>query len=322
MERNLKNSDITQFFSDTTYYAVAPFSKGSRSRILLGFDQKIFKTLLCCIAIIYNENKETILKILDYLNLKYGFIPKVMTLDLGRGPYSALKEKFKLCRLYPCFFHIMLRLIKHVPEIKSKNKKIKLEAEELLINIKYLFFINNEKLEYFYSKIKKKFNNNFKKFIKYFDNTYMFRGLFSDRNWNYYNYSINTNSTDYYFFTNNICESNNKILNSKFIGYCNSYYSFFKAIKNLIDYYKTKEEYKDKYLCITRALDYYSKTSKNYNILNKQNYNNILATCINYRKNNNLPLDNKLEYNNLLFDSNFKLKETITLFLLITNYSY
>ena len=54
-----------------------------------------------------------------------------MTLDFGRGPYTAIKTFFLECRIFPCFYHMMQRLIKHLPEIKNKNLKIKLEAKNL-----------------------------------------------------------------------------------------------------------------------------------------------------------------------------------------------
>lgn len=65
------------------------------------------------------------------MKLKYNFSPQLMTLDFGRGPYTAIKTFFLECRIFPCFYHMMQRLIKHLPEIKNKNLKIKLEAKNL-----------------------------------------------------------------------------------------------------------------------------------------------------------------------------------------------
>ena len=84
-----------------------------------------------------------------------------MTLDFGRGPYTAIKTFFPECRIYPCFYHMMQRLLKNLPEINNKNIKIKLEAKNLLANMKLLCFINNEKIDDFYLMIKK----NIKKFF-------------------------------------------------------------------------------------------------------------------------------------------------------------
>ena len=67
------------------------------------------KTLLCCIAIIKNKNKETILALLDCLYNKYTFNPKLISLDFNRGPYIAFKHKYPNCGISPCFFHMIQR---------------------------------------------------------------------------------------------------------------------------------------------------------------------------------------------------------------------
>ena len=60
---------------------------------------------------------------------------------------------------------------------------------DLLANIKLLCFINNNEIDFFYDKIYRKYNKYFPKFFKYFNNTYLDKSLFSDRNWDYYNIS-------------------------------------------------------------------------------------------------------------------------------------
>ena len=67
------------------------------------------RTLLCPMAIIKNENKKTIIKILEYLKLKYNFSPELMTFDLGKGPYIAVKFFYPNCRIFSCFYHMMYR---------------------------------------------------------------------------------------------------------------------------------------------------------------------------------------------------------------------
>ena len=259
MENNIQKKDNSQYFSDCTYYALPPYNRGSKIWILIAFNKSLFKTLLCCISIIKNENKETILTILDYLSLKYNFNPNIITLDFGRGPYVAFKTKFPNCRIFPCFFHFIQRILLHLKEINSTNKTLKKKAKDLLANIKLLCFINNNEIDSFYDKIYRKYNKTFPKFFKYFNNTYLDKGLFSDRNWNYYNISSLFNNNDLYFFTNNICESNNRTLNLKYIGVCKSYYGFRNAILELINIFKEKKPYEEKYCSITHALDYYGK---------------------------------------------------------------
>ena len=53
--------------------------------------------------------------------------------------------------------------------------------------------------------------------------------------------------------TNNICESNNKYLISKYHGVCKTFLNFQYAIYELIDYYDKKQEYKEHFGSITRS---------------------------------------------------------------------
>ena len=103
MEYNIQKNDNSQYFSYCTYYSLPPYQRGSKIWILLSFNKTLFKTLLCCISIIKNENKEIILTILYYISLKYNFNPNIITLDFGRGPYVAFKTKFPNCRVFPFF---------------------------------------------------------------------------------------------------------------------------------------------------------------------------------------------------------------------------
>ena len=70
MEFNITNKNNSQYFTESTYYAISPYNKGSKLWIHLGFNKEFMKNLLCCIAIIKNENKETIIRIFDYLTKK------------------------------------------------------------------------------------------------------------------------------------------------------------------------------------------------------------------------------------------------------------
>ena len=62
------------------------------------------------------------------------------------------------------------------------------------------------------------------------------------------------------FFTNKICESMNRTLNSKYIGGCKTFYSFKNCILEIIDFYTNKQEiYQERNVSITRSLEYYIK---------------------------------------------------------------
>lgn len=76
MKTNLGNNlDINQWFLDTTYYAI-PRKNNDFKLLLLGFNIKINKTCLGTIMLIKNENQETFMSILKYLNINYKFEPQ------------------------------------------------------------------------------------------------------------------------------------------------------------------------------------------------------------------------------------------------------
>ena len=74
----------------------------------------------------------------------------------------------------------------HLPQLKSKNKKIYVKARNFLNNNKILCFINYTLIDKFYSKIKIKYNNiTFGKFFAYFDKTYLDNNNLIKRYWNH-----------------------------------------------------------------------------------------------------------------------------------------
>ncbi len=71
MEENIKNKNNSQYFLDTTYYATPPNSKQNKIVVLLSFNTESYKTLLCNLSIITNENNETFFTLFEYLRNRY-----------------------------------------------------------------------------------------------------------------------------------------------------------------------------------------------------------------------------------------------------------
>ena len=92
MEKNITDKDSTQYFSDTTYNSVPYYNKRLKLWVLVAFNKRDQHSILCSLVLLYNENKETILTILDYLYQKFKFYPEIMTKDFGQGPYKAIKK--------------------------------------------------------------------------------------------------------------------------------------------------------------------------------------------------------------------------------------
>ena len=65
MIENINNKSNVQYFMDVTYYATPPNNKKFKLLIILAFNNNLYKTLLCNISIISNENKETYISVLN-----------------------------------------------------------------------------------------------------------------------------------------------------------------------------------------------------------------------------------------------------------------
>ena len=67
----------------------------------------------------------------------------------------------------------MNNIIKLIPELRNKNKKIKNLAKDLLSNIKLLCFVNKNNIIPFFQKIKDKYEDDFPYFFKKFEKIYI-----------------------------------------------------------------------------------------------------------------------------------------------------
>ncbi len=159
MEKNIQKINNIQYFLDVTYYVTPPSNKKYKLFVLLAFNKDIYKTVICNLSIIENENKETFFTILEYLKIKYNWIPDRITIDYSRAERNALKSLFPKVDILPCFFHFMENNIKHFKEIKSKNKTIKNLAKDCLSNIKLLCFLPMNNFNNFYKLILNKYRS-------------------------------------------------------------------------------------------------------------------------------------------------------------------
>ena len=219
---------------------------------------------------------------------EYNFNPAIMTTDFNKAAYKAFKLNFSAIRMVPCFFHFFQRIYLKLPQLKDKNKNIKNLAKNLTINLKLLCFIDNNKIDTFFDKIEKKFRNVNKKFFDYFKKNYLINLPFSDRSWNYYTLYNNDDNKELYFFTNNICESANRIFNMHFISSRKSFYSFRKCLLETLDYFTNKDEYIEKGRQITRAFHKYVKEKYNHDrlpLITETDMKNILDD---YENDNNI----------------------------------
>ena len=80
MESYIVDEDNTQFFCDLTYYAIPPNQSKYKIFLMLAFNKKLFRSILCNISIITNESKETFITLFNFLKYKYKYIQKKLQL--------------------------------------------------------------------------------------------------------------------------------------------------------------------------------------------------------------------------------------------------
>ena len=137
MVQNIKEEENIQFFSDTTYYCIPPQCKSLKMWIMLSYNKKYNKILICNISLIKNKNLETFKNIISYLKETYNFNPKIMTVNFCKAAYIAFKNIYKDIVMVPCFFHLLQSLILHLPQYKDQIT-IKNNAKNIIINMKIL----------------------------------------------------------------------------------------------------------------------------------------------------------------------------------------
>ena len=120
--------------------------------------------------------------------------------------------------------------------------------------MKILLFIDDNEFENFYAKIKTKYYSANKKFINYFEKSFLINRPFNDGQWNYSNYLQNDNDTKKYFFINNVSESINRTINGFFKYTKKNFIVFENCIKKIIDIYEKHDDYIEKDISITRIL--------------------------------------------------------------------
>ena len=100
--------------------------------------------------------------------MKYWFNPKCINIDCCTEEIISIRKKFPHTKIIICYYQIIKRIIKHLPQIRNKNDNINKKAKDLFANIKILLFLNKSKLKYFFDLIQAKYEKDFTGLIKYF----------------------------------------------------------------------------------------------------------------------------------------------------------
>ena len=198
---------------------------------------------------------------------------------MSKSEIIAIKREFPETIIIYCFFHIISRIIKHFPQIKSKNKNIKNLAKDVLANLELFLFIPKNELFEFFNKVKEKYESNFPKLFKYIKRTYFNTYPYKDLDWCYDINDINNDiDINTIFFTNNLLESTNRTININYVGISKSFYNFEHAIFELFKIFDTKKNYQNPTISTSRAIAYYLKNNRIYDLIDHQKLISIKNT--------------------------------------------
>ena len=75
--------------------------------VILSFNKGKYCTLLCNLALIEKENKQTFISVLNFLKNKYNFNPYKTSIDFSKAEYAAIKFIYKDVIIIPCYFHFI-----------------------------------------------------------------------------------------------------------------------------------------------------------------------------------------------------------------------
>ena len=103
------------------------------------------------------------------------------------------------CYIIICYFHIIRRLVIHLPQIRSKNKESKELAKNLLADMKILLFLPQRDIYQFFDLIKNRYYEIFPKFIKYFYKNFFMEFPLNRLYWNYYYTNLSYDDNGHYF---------------------------------------------------------------------------------------------------------------------------
>ena len=167
MYNNLINTNIQQYFADTTYHAIPPTVRKFKLFIISGFNLKDKNSHICCYALIQNEKFETYFKIFSVLKNTYNFNPKMITIDFSKALTKAINMNFPEGIIIKCYFHWSQALWKNMKKYSLIEKEMLKRNEELMLNIKLMAFMKPNLLGKFYDLIIEEYEEEYEKFFKY-----------------------------------------------------------------------------------------------------------------------------------------------------------
>ncbi len=136
----LDSPTIKQYFIDGTYKIVPTCSEIKALILIIGYEIKKQKFILCAIVLLSEESSEAYEKLYNYLILSYKFIPNIITCDFHLGNINAIKKVYKdyKVKIATCFFHLVQAWWNKLSKIGLRSKKVLATTGALVFNLKLL----------------------------------------------------------------------------------------------------------------------------------------------------------------------------------------
>lgn len=130
MKKNISNYEvndklaISQYFMDITYNCVPKSKYIYKLLIIIGFDNNLYKSVICCFSLIIDGLTTTLNFLFNILKTEMGFNPKIINTDFQQSLRKSIKLIFPECNIYPCYYHFTKSIRYHLLKYYIKKKKI------------------------------------------------------------------------------------------------------------------------------------------------------------------------------------------------------
>ena len=230
----LKDTNIKQYFIDTTYRCIPHELDDSKSLlVMIGYNsaKDLFELIL--VGLLSNEDTNIFKDFYNFIINNYDWNPQLLTFDFGKANLKAIKEIFKNnkeIKIIPCLFHLLQCWWRKASLLGLRKKKYIQNTKLMMFNLELIPFMNLKTAREFYGKLADNIPKleNYEKFLDYFEETWFPKNdsdkpYYEFELWNYsdkFDFKGNKNQLikageleKYVLFSNNAVESFNHLIN-------------------------------------------------------------------------------------------------------------
>ena len=146
----LCNSDINQYFIDTTYKCLPNDLEDAKSfLVLIGYNNKKDLFQLILVAVLCGEDSDIYCSFYNFLMKTYKWKPNYLNFYFGAANSKAVKEIFKEknnITIITCLFHLLQCWWRKAGAIGLRKRKYINNTKVMLFNMKLLPFMKIEEI--------------------------------------------------------------------------------------------------------------------------------------------------------------------------------